>query len=73
MIHEDVEGDAVIIGPDGPRQLTTKGYIQNTIDNKQDGLGLPSFNIPATFYEGKELTGEDQRILSALGFSGVKR
>ena len=71
MFYEDPEGDAVILGPEGPHQSTTKGFIQSTEVNRQGGLGLPSFNPEPDNDVVKELTGEDQRILKALGYYEV--
>lgn len=68
----DLEGDGVIVGPTGPRQTTTQGYIETAGPiNRQGGLGLPSFNPEPDDDVVKELTGEDQRILSALGYNEV--
>ena len=69
----DLEGDGIIIGPAGPRQTTTQGFIQTKHDeiNRQGGLGLPSFNAKPNLPEVKELTGQDHRILTALGYSQV--
>ena len=69
----DLEGDGVILGPAGPRQTTTQGFIQTKHDeiNRQGGLGLPSFNPKPDPTGATELTGQDQRILTALGYSQV--
>lgn len=65
----DKEGDGVILGPKGPRQVTTQGYIASKGPvNRQGGLGLPSFNAKPVSDGDMGLTGEDQRILSALGY-----
>lgn len=68
----DKEGDGVIVGPVGPRQVTTQGYIASKGPiNRQAGLGLPSFNAKPLPDGETGLTGEDQRILSALGYDKV--
>jgi hypothetical protein len=67
MFYEDPEGDGVVVGPHGPRQSTTKGFISSTEVNRQGGLGLPSFNPKQDLPEVTELGPGDDRILRALG------
>jgi hypothetical protein len=68
----DLEGDGVILGPTGPRNTTTKGYIATKGPiNRQGGLGLPSFNPEPEGEAPKELTGMDERIRAALGYGEV--
>lgn len=67
----DYEGDGVIVGPEGPRDTTTRGFIQSNSVNHQGGLGLPSYNPEPDGDTVEELTGEDQRILRALGYYEV--
>jgi hypothetical protein len=74
--HNIDAGDGAVIDSLGPRNVTNRGHIRGpskpgvtvTAITRQGGLGLPSYNPKPDLPEIKELTGQDDRILSALGF-----
>jgi hypothetical protein len=74
--HDIDAGDGAVIDAVGPRNITNHGIIRGvskagtlvTSITRQGGLGLPSYNPKPDLPEIKELTGQDDRILSALGF-----
>jgi hypothetical protein len=76
--HDIDRGDGAVIDALGPRNITNSGIIRGVSKagmpviaiTRQGGLGLPSYNPKPDLPEIKELTGQDDRILSALGFRG---
>lgn len=76
MDRNPEEGDGVIIDSTGPRNISTRGAMRGPAKTRtgqvvigivrQGGLGLPSFNPKPDLPEVKELTGDDDRVASAL-------
>jgi hypothetical protein len=70
------DGEGVIIDAIGPRNVSSRGTMRGPSRNRagqvvigivrQGGLGLPSYNPKPNLSEVKELTGDDERIVSAL-------
>lgn len=79
----ETDGEGVIIDATGPRNVSTRGAVRGPAKNRagqivigivrQGGLGLPSYNPKPDLPEVKELTGQDDRILSALGTRGKRK
>lgn len=71
------DGEGIIVDATGPRNVSTRGAVRGPAKNRsgqivigivrQGGLGLPSYNPKPDLPEIKELTGDDERVKSALG------